>query len=67
MSPKERKQVEFVLKVTERYKENGGFIWRDRGVFGQNRVRVSLADFILTEVGALLKQKAVASSKGDGR
>ena len=66
MSPKERKQVEFVLKVTERYKSNGGHIYK-MIAGGRARVRCSLADFVLTEVGALLKQKRHADSKGDGR
>ena len=56
MTPKERKQVEFVLKVTERYKSNGGYIFKMVGG-GKAKVRCSLADFILAEVGALLKTK----------
>ena len=45
-------QIDFILRVVERYKKSKcGYLWR----CGPNRakVRVSLADFILVELGAL--------------
>ena len=52
MTKKHREQIRFILEVTKRYKENGGYIYRFHDN-GKVRVRVSLADFILFELGAL--------------
>lgn len=52
MTKKHKQQICFILEVTKRYKANGGYIYRFRDN-GKVRVRVSLADFIMVELGAL--------------
>jgi len=56
MRKKHKDQIKFILEVTRRYKENGGYIWRVLPG-GRAKVRCSLAEFILLEVGALLEPK----------
>ena len=56
MRKKHKDQIKFILEVTRRYKENGGYIWRMLPG-GRAKVRCSLAEFILLEVGALLEPK----------
>lgn len=62
MTEKEKEQIEFVMKVVKRYKENGGYIYKEDGtpLFPKGK-RVSLADFIIEEVGCLLVEPFVAS------
>ena len=53
-------QLDLIEKVAKRYKENGGYIYVYEG---PRKVRVSLADFILTEVPALRKYLARSAVK----
>ncbi len=62
-----QQQLDLIERITKRYKENGGYIYVIKGPI---RVRVSLADFILTEVPALrryLDKPAVKQSLTTGK
>lgn len=60
----EREQVEFILKVVRRYKVNGGKIYQVIGKYPYGKEkRISLADFILKEVGALIDGNIGATAR----